>query len=370
MALTNFAALTTEQKKVWSKMFWKEARNRSFLGQFMGKSPNSMIQRIGELTKTEKGTKAVLTLVSDLVGDGVNGDNMLEENEEEMKAYDTAINLDQLRNAVRHAGRLADQKSVVTFREHAKDKLTYWLADRLDQLGFLTLSGVGYTVTNKGAARADTTFDDLEFSADVAVPSSLRHLRWDKSASDVSTDGDMTAIAAEDTLSYEALVLAKAYAKDNYIRGVVGDGGEEVYHVFVTPRGMAKLKLDTDFKENLRHAYTRGGSNPIFKGANTFVIDGMYIHEFRHVYNTVNAAGGAKWGATGDTDGQRVLICGAQAMGFADIGGAEWVEKGFDYENQQGISVGKIFGMLKPQFHSIYAGNKQDHGILVMDTAI
>jgi hypothetical protein len=36
-----------------------------------------------------------------------------------------------------------------------------------------------------------------------------------------------------------------------------------------------------------------------------------------------------------------VLFCGAQALGMADIGNPEWVEKGFDYDNQQGISHGQ-----------------------------
>lgn len=370
MALTNFAALTSEAKTVWARDMWKQARNRSFLGQFMGKTANAMIHRITELTKSEKGTRAVLTLVADLTGDGVNGDNQLEDNEEEMKAYDTVIQLDQLRHAVRIKGRLADQKSVVNFREQAKDKLSYWLSDRLDQLGFLTMSGVSYTLTNKGAARAGTTFANLEFASDNKAPSTNRHLRWDKSADAIVTDGDTTAITAEDTLTYNALVDAKAYCKDEYIRGVVGDGGEEIYHVFVTPQGMAKLKRDPDFKENLRHAFTRGKDNPLFAGANTYVVDGMYIHEFRHVFNTSKAAGGSKWGAAGAVDGQRVLICGAQAMGFADIGEAGWDEEKFDYGNQKGISSGRIFGMLKPQFFSNHTGEVEDHGVVVLDTAL
>jgi len=48
----------------------------------------------------------------------------------------------------------------------------------------------------------------------------------------------------------------------------------------------------------------------------------------------------------------------------------EWVEKGFDYDNQQGISVGKIMGMLKPKFQSQYNGTEEDFGVLCIDTAI
>ena len=88
MALTNFTALTTEEKTVWSRDLWAAARNASFTMRFTGKGPNSMIQRITELTKSEKGDRAVLTLVADLEGDGVVGDYTMENNEEAIKAYD------------------------------------------------------------------------------------------------------------------------------------------------------------------------------------------------------------------------------------------------------------------------------------------
>lgn len=54
MAQTNFAALTTDQKLVWSKDLWKAARDQAFITKFTG-GENSVIQRITELTKTEKG---------------------------------------------------------------------------------------------------------------------------------------------------------------------------------------------------------------------------------------------------------------------------------------------------------------------------
>jgi hypothetical protein len=74
MAVTNFNALTDEQKTVWSRQVWKAARNLAFTTKFTGSGPNSMIQRITELTKSEKGTRAVITLVADLEEDGVAGD--------------------------------------------------------------------------------------------------------------------------------------------------------------------------------------------------------------------------------------------------------------------------------------------------------
>ena len=142
--------------------------------------------------------------------------------------------------------------------------------------------------------------------------------------------------------------------------------------MFQTPRGMAKLRQDADYLANVRNAGVRGNSNELFKGTDTVMVDGLFIHEFRLVYNVLDATSGVdKWGAGSDVDGQRIIFAGAQALGLADIGAPVWVEKGFDYENQQGISVGKIFGMKKPVFASVLdSANDEDHGLLVIDTAI
>jgi len=368
MSLTNFNALTSEQKTVWSRQVWKQARNYAFTTKFTGSGPNAMIQRITELTKSEKGTRAVITLVADLEEDGVGGDNQLEGNEEEIKAYDQVIQIDQLRNANRHKGRLADQKTVVNFREQSRDVLAYWLADRIDQLAFLTMSGVAYTFTNRGASRSSSTFANLDFASDVSPPSTNRYRRWDATSGLVA--GATNVVSAADTPSWAMMVELKAYAKDKYIRGIKGPGGQEFYHVFMTPQGMAKLRQDPDYLANVRNAGVRGGSNELFKGTDTVMVDGLMIHEYRHVYNTAGAASGSKWGSASTVDGQAALFCGAQALGMADIGAPEWVEKGFDYENQQGIAVGKLFGFLKPVFRSNIDATDEDFGIIRCNTAI
>ncbi len=195
--LTNFNALTTEQKTMWSMQFWKMARNNSYIAQFAGRGPNSMVQRITELKKSEKGARAVITLIADIEGDGVTGDYTLEGNEEPIKAYDQVIRIDQLRNANRLEGRLADQKSIVNFRTTSRDVLAYWAADRVDQLAFLTLSGVDYTVRNNGATRpvnpTGQNLGDLEYAADVGAPTADRHFRWDASSGSWAA-GDTAAV--------------------------------------------------------------------------------------------------------------------------------------------------------------------------------
>lgn len=357
MALTNFAALTNEAKTAWSMDLWKHARNNSFITQFTGSGSNSMIQRITELTKSKKGARAVITLLADLEGDGIVGDRTLEGNEEPMKSYEQVIRIDQMRHANRHEGRLADQKSIVNFRENSRDVLAYWLADRIDQLAFLTLSGVTYANNTNGTARVGSDFPFLEFAADVSALTDARRLRWDASTG-LSTAGATADLVAADIITWETLVRMKEYAKTNYIRGIKPQGGlDELFHVFMTPRCMANLKMDTDYMDNLRHTVQSGMNSKLFSGG-VVTVDGLVLHEYRHVYHSDSWGGGSQ-------KGTQVLMCGAQALAFADLGAPEWDEKEFDYNNQPGISIQKMLGFLKPQFNSIYAGNTvQDHGVI------
>jgi len=381
MALTNFGTLSGDQLQTWSRDFWKVARNQSFINQFAGTGSNAMVQRVTELTKNNKGTKANITLLADMTTDGITGDATLEGNEEALRAYDISIELDQLRFANRIAGRMTDQKTVVNFREQSRDALAYAMADRCDQLAFLTLSGVGYNFKNNGALRGATAvtgdvLSGLEFASDVTAPSAGRHLRI---SGDDLLAGDTTSITAADKLSYASIVNLKAYAKDNYIRGIRGAGNQETFHMFVTPQQMANLKLDTDFIANVRNAGVRGASNSLFAGTSSLMVDGVMIHEFRHVFNTSGATAGTtaadagvagkKWGALGDINGGRALFCGAQALALADIGLPEMVEDTFDYGNQSGISVGKIFGLRKPKYNSDISGAVEDFGVIALDTA-
>ena len=382
MALTNFGTLSGDQLQAWSRDFWKVARNQSFINQFAGTGSNAMVQRITELTKNNKGTKANITLLADMTGDGITGDYTLEGNEEALRAYDISIELDQLRFANRIAGRMTDQKTVVNFREQSRDALAYAMADRCDQLAFLTLSGVAYTHKNNGGLRAvvggavnGQELVDLEFASDVSAPTGDRHRRVD---GDNLSAGDTTAVTASDKLGYKHIVNLKAYAKDNYIRGIRGAGNQETFHMFVTPQQMADLKLDPDFIANVRNAGVRGASNSLFAGSSSLMVDGVMIHEFRHVFNTAGATTGTsanagdagyKWGADADVVGGRALFCGAQSLALADIGLPEMVEDTFDYGNQSGISVGKIFGMRKPKYNSDISGSVQDFGVICLDTA-
>lgn len=363
MAVTNFARLNSKQKIVWSRDVWSAARDQMFVKKFLGTGPGAMIQRITELTKTEKGEKVLMQLVADLVDDGVIGDDEREGNEEEMQNFEVELSIDLISHQVKNKGKMADQKTVINFREQAKDRLAYWLANRIDQLVFLTLSGISYAFHNNGKPRVGSPFPSLAFAADVSAPSSKRHLMWNGTNLVTSSTGSITSSF---TASYKMIVDAVAYAKDHYIKPLMA-GGKEYYVILVKPGTLAQLKKDADYQRAVvALAQKDGAKSPWFTGG-TVTIDGAVIHEHRLVYSTTGAASGSKWGAGGAVDGTRTLLCGAQALGMADLGVPEWVEKKFDYDSKVGVSIDKMFGLLKPKFYSIYDESVEDFGVLAID---
>ena len=358
---TNFAGLTSKQKLVWSRDVWKAARDKQFIKKFIGDDEGAMIQRVTELTKTEKGEQCIMFLVADLVGDGVVGDNEREGMEEDMQSYEQIITIDMISHGVKNKGKMSEQKTVIKFRQHAKDKLSYWLANRLDQLAFLTLSGISYAYNTNGSPRSSTAFSTLAFASNVSAPSAKRSLMWNGSNLVASNTSSITTAFLP---SYKMITQLVAYAKDHYLKPLMS-GGKEYYVLLVKPGTLAALKNDPDYKNAVINAAPSGKDNPFFTGA-TVTLDGVVIHEHNMVYSTTGIPSGSKWGG-GTVEGTRTLFCGAQALGMADLGQPEWDEKTFQYGSQTGINVDKMFGYLKPKFHSIYDNSVEDFGVIAVD---
>ena len=380
MATTDFGALTTEELKVWSMDLWKVARKKSFWEQFTGTDENAPLQRITEFKKDMKGAKAVITLVPDVQGRGVIGDEQLTGNEAAMSAYDFVFEVDQQRQGVKSKGRMTEQKSVVDFRKTARNSLGYWLADMRDTLITLKLSGYDFNIKLDSSANtpggAHDTLANLAFAGAVA-PTSKRKLalRLNGSTKEIVVGSEADVADAElRTFTYADIVNLKAMARERGIKPVRDAGGNEMFHLIMAPTAFAKLKLDSDFISNVRHAGVRGDTNSLFRGTtNSVMVDGVMIHDSFYIVTTRGVSAPNKFGATGGAEGQRALFLGAQAGGVADIGDMGWHESDVnDYGNQPGIAISKIWGIGKTQFKGSWDdhANLQDFGIITVDSAL
>lgn len=368
MAETNFGNLSTARKTVWANQIWKEGRDQSFWfsNGFIGSSTSETskpVHRITELTKTERGDQCIMQLVADLEGDGVVGDNLLEGNEEELFNDSQEITIDQLRHGVKNRGQMSEQRTVIRFRAVAKDKLSFWVADKLDELMFLTASGVAYTKTTDGATRASSQLPSLAFASDVAAPTTNRKVF----AGSATSTGNLTS---SDKMTWNLLVTARTKAERKKLRPL-RMGGRNYYTVVLSTEQARDLRQDTTYQTIVKGAESRGSKNPLFTGAMA-VVDGLILHHHNKAINTQGAVSGtAKWGVGMDVDGAQALLMGAQAMGLATIDGVFYKESdNRDYDNKQGIGVGRMVGMLKPRFVSqADAGSREDFSLLSIYTA-
>jgi hypothetical protein len=96
----------------------------------------------------------------------------------------------------------------------------------------------------------------------------------------------------------------------------------------------------------------------------------MLIVTTRHMFNTRGAAAGSKWGAGGNVNGSRVMMVGAQALGYAELGAPDWDENDTDFKNVQRIKLGQIMGLIKPVFPDAGSKNPEDFGAVALDVAI
>lgn len=111
MALTQYGVNHPNAVKLWRKMLFQEALKQTWATKFMGKDSNSLIQELDETSKGP-GDRVRIILRMLLSGAGVQGDATLEGSEESLTTYSDDVLIDQLRHAVRSAGKMSEQREL------------------------------------------------------------------------------------------------------------------------------------------------------------------------------------------------------------------------------------------------------------------
>lgn len=347
MASTSYGVNNDLAVKLWSKKLFQEALKATYFSKFMGKGTGNIVQ-IKDETSKSAGDKITVGLRMQLSGDGVQGDGTLEGNEEALSTYADSVYIDQLRHAVRSAGKMSEQRVPFSVREEAKDGLRDWWQDRLDtwffnQLCGNTLSTLGTKFTGNQAALA---------------PSSGKQI-W----ADGTTDETLTS-AGVFNLNLIDKCVEKAKTASPLIRPVKV-GGKDKYVMFLHPYQVYDLRTTTSDGQwlDIQKAAMQGGDvsgNAIYDGS-LGEYNGVILHESTRIPGGVNSTTSA---AVSNT--RRSVFCGAQsavmAYGKDDSGEMSWVEELFDYGNQLGVSAGMIAGLKKTRF------NSADFGTIVVST--
>lgn len=345
MAVTTFSTSNSLAVKLWSKRLSVEALKATWIYRFIGEGVDAMIQ-IKDETQKSAGDQITYGLRMQLTGNGTLGDGVLEGNEEALTTYSDALIINQLRHAVRSAGRMSQQRVPFSVRDECLAGLRDWWADRIDWSGFNQICG------NLGPSTPSLSASDIRWTGLNATigPDSSHY-------TNVAASGDDTGLSSSNL--FTLTMIDKAVERSKTLTPAIRPitvGGKKFYVAWLHPYAVTDLRDATGTGQwlDIQKAAMTGGlveDNPIFDGS-LGVYNGTILHEDARVTQGYNPSGDAAI-----TTVRRNVFCGAQAgmVGFGRDNAPNkftWVEELFDYENQLGVSAGLIFGLKKTQFNS------------------
>jgi len=316
VAQTEFTTISPERVERWVRDIWYEMPFIITFGKFMKEDPQAIIEVKRDLEGVP-GDKITFTLANKLAGAGVENDDTLEGNEEELDFDSDTLELVQHRNAVRLKGRMSMKRTAFDQPKAAQDRLRTWMAETIDDGIFTELASSPTTSVFGGTATSVAT---------------------------LAATGLITP-AKIDTM------VAKAEKADPKIWPVRVDGDD---------RFVLMIHTDTwyDLRQNsVWQGYQQNGAqkpgkdNPIFNG-----MAGFYNKTVIHTHEKVPAA--TNGGSGGDVPYATNLFLGRQAAVFAWGARPQAWTKEFDYGNSLGFAIGAIWEVKKAIFANV------DHGLI------
>jgi N4-gp56 family major capsid protein len=374
--VANTISIDANRIELWRKELFKDVIDGMYFSQneLMGEGDNNIVQVFSELKKSP-GDTITVPLTAKLSGAGVTGDAELEGNEEAISSYSDSILIDQVRNAVRLAGKLDSQKNSYDMYMDAKEKLSIWAQEFLERQIFLKLGGVSVTTLTdttgavySGSATWSNTADAIPSATEAGntgVDYTYRYVNADSTA---GLDG----IAITDILTTGIISKAKMVARlaTPAVRPL-RINGQDFYVMFIHPKQAWDLKNASSsvWAQAQREAQVRGEKNPVFTGS-LGVWDGVILFEHEYVPQ-LTGNGSSIVFSTGNTTYApntvpvyRSVLCGRQAVGAAFTSESfKMQEETFDYGNKKGVATGIIGGVQKMMF------NSKNYGVVTVDTS-
>lgn len=341
MATTGWGVGSDNAVKLWSKKIFAEAIRSTWLYKFMGTDDNSLIQVFDD-TQKGPGDRVTVQLRAQLSALGIQGDNTLEGNEEQLNVYTDQFFIDQLRNAVRSRGKMSAQRVPFPVREQNQMALSDWYAGVFDLGGFNQLCGIAAADTRQAGNNTPTAPTNVIIQ---------NH----------STTASLVSAGASASNVFDITLIDYALEKAKLNNSADGSGfplrpikikGNDYFVAFLHPYQVTALRTSTTAAQwfDIQQAALQGGeitNNPIFTGS-LGMYNGVIMHESPRIPQDSNGA-------------YRAILCGAQAacLGFGQDSPnnkINYVEELFDYGNQLGVAVGMIWGMKKSVFNSLDLG--------------
>jgi N4-gp56 family major capsid protein len=343
------------------------ARKSYFSKKFMGMGETSSmpIQQLNHL-ENDAGEQITYDLSIQLRMQPVEGDNVLEGQEEALQFYTDNVYIDQMRGGVNTGGRMTRKRTLHNLRQIAKRRQSEWWARCFDELFFMYLAGsrginndfifpLTYTGFANNAITAPDYPDHQLFSALAAgtIPTA-------------KTGIDNTAImrlGTVDRLVTKAQMMGGGTQGTPQIQPIMVEG-EERYVLVMSPFDEYQLRTNGNTGQwlDIQKALTTaiGNSSPIFKGG-LGIYNDVVLHKHKAVIRFSDYGAGANLPASGSLFlGEQAAVC---AFGSPGTGlRYDWFEETRDNGNQVVISTNVIFGIKKCTF------NSKDYGVIRVDS--
>jgi N4-gp56 family major capsid protein len=334
---------------------------RKFMGE--GEDAETPIQMLPNL-ENDAGDTCSYDLVMQLKGRGVDGDNTLRGNEEDLKFYSDSVSIDQKRHGVNTGGKMTRKRTVHNLRMIGRKRLSDWFARVFDEYFFMY--GAGARGTNADFVE-DTSFSG--FAGNSLVAPDTNHQLYAGAAT------SKASMVATDTLSLTT--IEKSVTRANTVGGgstgipqmvpsmVEGEGKYVlVMHEFNAYQVRNNASTGQWIDVQKAAAAAEGRNNPMYKGA-LGEYNNVVLHSHRSVIRF------SDYGAGANLPASRSLFMGRQAIvcAFGSPGTGlrfDWQEEEEDRGNQLVITAGSIFG-IKKSAYSI-DGVSRDFGLLSIDS--
>lgn len=357
MAVTTYGVNDALAVKLWSKKLAAEVSKATAIAPLIGTSSNSIIQLKDETSKGS-GDKVTFGLRTQLIGDGVSENEVLEGNEEALSTYSDSIVINELAHAVRvKNGQTIDAQRVpFDLRDEANAGLTDWYADRLSLMAFIQWGG--YTGTTMAFEGRTLAIRPVHYGFNVPT-APTRVVRPNARANDQS-------LISTDLFNLNLIDYAVEQAKlSNPKIRPVRINGENKYVMYLHPTQITDLRTNTATGQwlDIQKAVYQGSkqNNPIYDGS-IGEYNNVILREAEHVVPGVNSSTNAQIATV-----RRAVLLGAQsavaAFGMKTAPNKyKMVEELFDYQRELGVSVQTVIGMKKTVF------NGNDFGAIVVST--
>lgn len=345
----------------WERRLDREILKMMKFTAFVGRGPTAGIRMVDELSRgNAAGDTVYTTLLMNLTGEGVAGDDQLVGNEESLTLHRQTVTINQLRNAVKSDGRITNQRSFINFQEEAREVLQKWGSDVMDKWQANQLSG------NTGESNTNLTGMQSP-SAPSSATGNMRII-YGPNAGGATTEASLSVTS---TSAFQLTMLDQAVATAATATPAIepiNTGNGPRYVAILHPYQIYYLKTDATAGRVTWYDYQKSrieGSRSVrdIIGNPERGALGQYNNVIIHEDSRIPLA-------PSTSRVRRAVFFGAQAgvlafgreQGPYSVNRWRYDEEEEDYKNRLGIAVATIGGAKKNVYNSI------DFGTIVLSS--